>query len=77
MAVGLDSLPHLAYFIMPEISPWPPWTVSPVPGCQGPSPQRCGPFMPPGGLLCWPAHAALGAFTHTTQRSFLPLPPAA
>lgn len=33
MAVGLDSLPHLAYFIMPEISPWPPWTVSPVPGC--------------------------------------------
>lgn len=51
-AVGLDSLPHLAYFIMPEISPW-----LSLDGqlCarmhQGPSPQRCGPFMPPGAAL--------------------------
>ena len=34
MAVGLDSLPHLAYSVrvMPEISSWPPWMASPVPG---------------------------------------------
>ena len=35
MTVGLDSLPPSAYSVrvMPEISPWPPWMVSPVPGC--------------------------------------------